>query len=470
MPAGESIHTQIERQRTANLPEANLLKRFRDYAEGRQKGTLSHKQQLILRGVVGNRFCDNICKKALTEAANRLELVRFDVSSSMVADYLSELYTKTNLDDLSGEVHLSTLRDGNHAVSLSWDNESGRVILTREQWWDGQTGIYIHYDSRGETAYAVKDWFDDEKFKRRVIYWPDRIERYIANGEGWRRYSLPEDNGIWPQPWLATDGSPLGVPVIHFANGSTKDTRYGTSDLDGGILGLQDEINDLQRDLTTAGRMTAFQMVYATGVKDATSDLYVGPGAIFTNENDAARYGTIPAGDLSQMINQLEVKLQTAARNTSTPLHIITGGNWPSGEALIRAEYPLVAKVQKLAKTVGPAWASVAHMATKLANIFGLVGLDENSLIRAIFSPVERRDILTLAQVANLIAPYVSNREVLRVLSYTPERIDQIMLEREQESAAALLKAQQLAQINRSVTSANNNSGGNNGSNNNEPD
>lgn len=464
MPLDESIHTQIERQRSANLPEARLVKSFRDYAAGKQKGTIQPKLQQFLRGVTGNRFCDNVCKKALTEAANRLNLLRYDVRNQAVSEYLADLFVKSNLADLCGDVHYATLRDGNYAITLSWDNEASRVVLSREQWWNGETGIYVHYDAYGQAVYAVKDWQDEDKKKRRIVYRADRIERYVAEGTGWKPYQLAEDNGVWPMPWIYPDGSPIGIPVIHFANGSgDNDSNYGTSDLDGGLLGLQDEINDLQRDLTAAGRLTAFSMVAATGVKEEDAEaLKVGPGEIFITENADAQINVLPAGDLSQLINQLESKLQTAARNSSTPLHLITGGDWPSGEALIRAEQPLVAKVEKFAKTIGPAWASVAHMATKLANVYGRAGLDEESLITAVFASVDRRDILTLAQVANQIAPHVSKREVLRIMGYSPERIDQIMLEREEESAAALVRAQQLAQIQQPQSEAASDGNGNN--------
>jgi hypothetical protein len=440
-----SIHTQITEDRKAAFPEATLLKVFRRYYRGRQNATYTPAQNALLRGVIANRKADNLCKKVVNETANRLELVRFNVADSRVNDFLAALYIKNQMADLSGDIHVATLRDGNFCLALNWDMEAGRVTLHKERWWNGEDGIFVAYSDTNKVEYVVKDWTERNNRKRRVIWWPDRIERYILAGEGFQPFMLPEDTA-WPVAWVKPDGEPLGIPIVHFSNGSDNDSTYGASLLDGGVLGLQDDVNDAQTNITSTARLTGAQMMYATGItlevdelSGTEKTLKVGPGAVFTSENEAASFGAIPAGDLSQLEKAYMVKLQAIARMTNTPLHLITGGNWPSGEALLQAQMPLIKQVETLAKTVGPAWATLAHRATQLANAFGKAGLDEESLIQAVFAPADKKDPLTQSAVAEKIAPFVSKKEVLRTLGYGPQAIDQILQELLEESTQAHL-------------------------------
>lgn len=458
-----SIHQTIEAARKAALPEAELIKKFRDYARGRHKSTLTSGQGKILRGLLGNLFCDNVCKRALQEVRNRLRLARFEVSgqgegANAIESYLEELWVLNKVASLSAAVHWATLRDGNHAVSLGWVN--GRVTLSRERWWNGKTGIFVAYDNDGQPDYAVKDWKEGGK-QRRTVWFPNRIERYVMDGEGWKPYNLPDDptlpdgsGFVWPIPWTVNgekDGEPIGIPIVHFANiqvpndGPGNDDKqepdplYGMSELDGGILGLQDEINDLHRDITAAARFAGYQMLWGTGITVEYNDdgsrkstYHVEPGGFFEESNENAKFGSIPPGSLQELERGLTIKHQAVSRMSSVPLHLIAG-EWPSGEALLRAEMPLIDKVETIGASTGPAWASVMHKATRIHNVFAKASLDEALLITTIFSSAARRDPLTLALVAEKYKEHVSEAEVLRILGYSPKDVERIQKEKEEE-------------------------------------
>lgn len=439
-----SIHSQIEYERSTAQPNAANLKIYRNYARGRQRGTLTRGQQRILRGLTGNRFADNVCGMTLGEISNRLLLTRFEVAgdddqasaAAAVESFLRELWVMNQLPALSHQVHYASLRDGDHAVGISWNTD--RVRLSRETWWDGKQGMFVAYGPDGRPGYAVKDWIDAGR-RRRTIYYPDRIERYIAEGEGWRAYK--PDGEAWPTPWFDQFGEPLGIPVVHFAalaqpNDSSEERddqpEYGLSLLDGGLTGLQDEINDIQRDISAAARFTAYQMYWATGSSSGNVTLAVEPGALLLDENPEAKFGTLAAGSLQELERTLTVKLQAASRLTSVPMHFISG-QWPSGEALMRAERPLIDKVEGLARVFGPAWASVAHKATRIANTFAGQAFDEALLISAVFANAERRDPLTRADIAARESPFVSQRQTLRTLGYSPDEIERIIAERDDD-------------------------------------
>ena len=455
MSEWDAIHERIEGERRAGLPEAERVRDFREYARGRQRGTLTLGQQRILRGVLGHPFCENVCRRVLGEVRNRLRLARFEVAgggagAEAVTAFLEKVWTLNRLPALSSAVHWAMLRDGNHAVGLGWlaEGNRGRVALTRERWWNGKSGIFVGYDDHARPTYAVKEWQRGDGQARRTVWWSERIERYVLGDGGWEPFTLASDEGQWPQPWVDGAGQALGIPVVHFANvqapndgpgddgAGEPDPLYGMSELDGGILGLQDEINDLHRDITAAARFAGYQMLYATGVMEQVDEegrvipYQVEPGAMLTDSSSEARFGVLPAGSLAELKTALDIKLQAVARMAGVPMHLISG-DWPSGEALLRAEIPLIDKVETLGAVVGPAWASVAHKATRLENVFGGSGLDEALLIAAAFAPVARRDPLTLALVAERMAPFVSRRERLRILGYGTKEQERILAEME---------------------------------------
>lgn len=482
-----TIHSQVEEQRAIALPEAEMLKTFREYARGHQRSTLTSGQAEILRGIIGNLFCDNLCKRVLQEIRNRLRLARFSISASSdegkdpQLEYLKGLWTYNHLGALAAAVHWSMLRDGNHAVGLRWisphQGAPGRVGLVREPFWNGDAGIFLAYDSDDQPTYAVKEWWDDAQRHRRTIWWPDRIERYAEDRATWERFLLPGETE-WPIPFLDRAEMPLGIPIVHFANlqlpadgpgtkplvhaaprpaapyqgnglspqttawgTSEPDPRYGMSELDGGVIGLQDEINDMHRDISASARFAGYQMVWASGVTPAKDDqgndlhLHVEPGAFFEEPNPDARFGVLPPGSIQSLRDGLQVKLEAISRMTSVPNHLITG-NWPSGEAVLRLELPLVDKTETIGESVGPAWSSVAHKAILIENTFGSGDqLDPDALITAVFVNAARRDPLTMSDVADRLSPHVGKKETLVQLGYGPVDVDRIMQQMEDELA-----------------------------------
>lgn len=434
-----SIHDEIEQRRKAEMPNPEMLIRFRQYARGRQRSTLNAAQGRILRGLLGNIFCDNVCNLVLGQQADRLLLARYEVAEQQVEAFLRELWTLNHMADLTHQVHYSMLRDGIVAVALGWNGE--RVVLTRELWWNGRKGLFVALDNEGNAEFAVKEWQEKGK-KYRTVYYPDRIERYIKD-DGWRMYRLPEDPQTGPIPWVDAQGNPLGVPFVVFANvvepndidegekADEADPRFGASELDGGLLGLQDEINDLHRDISANARFAGYQMLYATGTQERIDEsgnpipLLVEPGAIFHDKNPDAEFGVLPPGPIDSLRNTLQIKLEAVSRKSRVPMHQL-GGVWPSGMALLQAERPLTDKTEATARSVGPSWASVAHYATTLANAFGATALNTEALISAVFMPSEGRDPTVIAAIVEARKDHVSKREVLRLFGYSPEQIQQI--------------------------------------------
>lgn len=479
MSIHDALHAQIEAERKAAFPVPGDIDTFRQYTAGVQPLTLSEGQKRILKGLLAHKFCDNLCRRIVATPAERVRVVRFDVADKSVSAFLQDVWTKNHLPKFAARAHFTTVRDGNMGVVLGWNPRAARVSLMRELWWNGDSGLFCAYDDEGEMSYAVKEWWATvktgdsvsgdtiERVKRRTIWFPNRIERFVHKATGWERFPLPaqfegqkllraaEQPG--PVPWtvnMKPDGEPLGIPVVHFARmqaptdlagqgtlGTTVSDFYGDSILLGGVVGNQDVVNDLHLSLVSGARIAGVGCYFAKGIslydaKGNPVELVVEPGGLIHVEDENGDLKMLAPSDLSQIMAALEVEHRVAARATATPIHVISG-EWPSGVALIEADKPLLKTAQALCDSFGPSWASVMHKACVLANAFGKRGLKTDKLISTVFEPLEDYDLVTLAALAEKLASFVSQREILRLLRYSDERIDQVMDEIRTEGSFA---------------------------------
>lgn len=433
------IHERVDKDRDGADFEADKIPLYRNYAAGKQISPLTELQKQFLEELTRNQFADNVCHPICAEAADRLRFMAWTCEQQAVADELSNLYTTANLGALQGSTHYDALRDGNHALAVNWDAERGIVRIYEEPWWDGNFGLFIAYDALSNPLYGVKEWTELNGERRRLIWFDDGIQRWRGSGRGgtWVPYSLEEDQGRWPVPWMKLDGSPLHIPYVHFPNAGRGSKQYGMSELAGGVIGYQDQLNDLQLSLSAAARVTAYQVYTGTGIPELEK-FVVMPGTFLSSTSPDARFGVLPAGDLGQMMGLYGLKLQRVAQMTRTPLHSITGGDWPSGEALLRAEQPAVGKAQSQIERFVTCWTAVGHKAIEIRNRFStdaaLPEDSETALIGAVFAPAERRDPLSQSVIVNNLNERISNQEALRIMGYTEDRAQQVV---DEKAAAA---------------------------------
>jgi hypothetical protein len=470
----ESLHEQIDRERGTTQPNAADLETYRLYAAGEHTSTLTPRQKAILGGASRQPYSDNVADMVIAAWSNRLKLRGFHCEDEGVQTFLDEFYTHNQLASMSYDINYAVGRDGNHAVILRWlpddappmeesDNEEppipprvtgGQVTAHNEDWWDGKQGVWVAYDDRGRPAYAVKDFVTlvgdpPHKADRRTVYFTDRIERYIKDGGGWQPYPLPDEP--WPVPWVKQDGAPLGIPVIHYSFPRFGKRRYGISELAGGFLGNQDHINDMQQDLTAAARLLGFQILWSTGIEWAENPV-LEPGVLLHADAPDAAFGVLPAGDIKQIRDAHGTKLQTIARMTMTPIHIIQGGTWPAGIALVQADKPLIAKCMRLMESIGPSHTTKAHRATEMANAFGGAGLNEDALITSVFADPEQLDQLAQAELDEAKAKALKAREELKDrkslidIGLTEEEVEEILTDREEQAQKAMELAMQSQQ------------------------
>lgn len=488
------------------MPNAADVAKYRHYVLGQQTVTLSAEMQADLAGILGNGYVDNLCRLAVQSFADFLKLARIDIMADESAEkqrlaaFIDEAWTLNQTPELSSDVHFATPRDGNYAVAVSWDNRTGRVRFNQLDWWNGTRGAFVHYDEGGLADWAVYEWQESDPetrltVGRRVVYYPDRLERFISQrGGAWELVNLPDDTALdgtpivggQPVPWVDAGGNPIGIPIVGFPNlvipnhqpGTStgeQSRRYGLSLLAGGPLGVQDAVNEAHYDLIAAARRTAFPVIWGTGVTQPIDPvtkqpvpIVATPGMMLTNPSDKAQFGMLNPGDMSQLLNVLVDHHRTFARMTNTPMQIVaeTDKDAASGVALLRMQLAAIRQARRAATVLGSRWGMLFHKAVNVANAFGKAELNADLMLVGSFEPIEASDAAVMAEVGrDLKDAGFPMRYICRVLGLTDDMADEIMgwLEEEQGASADAFDRQFNGAVSGAVASARREAGGGGG-------
>lgn len=422
---------QIDQIRDENVDGYDaIVKRIREYDDDQPLKMITANQQRQLYGRVPNAMSDNVTKLILTSTASLLVFEEWDVTGAEVDDqgdpesvedireaeqkahpvkvWLDDLYMRNQLRKKQYHVHRSTLRDGNYGVSLAC--RKGRILVFQEPYWDGETGVFIAYDQNGDYEFAVREWWEmdwknGQKIKRRNVFYPDMFQRFYRDGNVWTPMrdpdeTTPKDAAIKRDgsvPWTKLSGEPLGIPVVHFANDSRNESQYGRSDV-AGLLGMQDDLNSMQHDISAAARYTGFQQLWGKLLGLNGKRLLQAPGMAHEFTHPDAELHVLPAGDMSKLTDAHTYKRKTMATNSETPMPTVDGAQWPTGEALLQYKQPQFNKAIRLGNSVGPSWTMVAHRSVEMANAFLGANLDEDAPITTTFGDVRQLDEITVAK------------------------------------------------------------------------
>jgi len=391
-----------------NAEREQDIAQARKYHAGEHDVYLSDriKEFLAIGAGTKSKFRMNVCRSVVTAVSERLIVAGFDTDEEANAEGAKEqsawawqVWQGNRMDALQDEVHDDTLVSGEHFVIVDWDAERKRPRFTPHPRYidvdnggDGYGCLMIYPDNNiyAAPSYAVKQWTEtvrDENGKRksrrrRTLYYPERIERYVYELGGWRPYI--EDGQAWPLPWVDLAGNPLGIPVIHFRN---KGLRCEAWD----AIPLQDAINKALVDLLATADLTAFRIFVALGwipttdgrepKADGSNWLKITPGQIVgtTKSREQASFEAIDGEDPSAMAELVHQLVLWTAMVTDTPVsRFIATKQIASGDTLKQQEEPLEAKVDHRRMLFGNGWEDCMAMARRLANVFGEEELDES--------------------------------------------------------------------------------------------
>lgn len=389
----QPIHDQIDAYR--NDAAANVPSDVRDYYDGKHPPAATPEQQAALGDRAIRPYVENVIRQCVDTLASRLLFRRYLCEDGDAEQDWLEVFASTN--HIRQQMVTNTVRvlvDGNNALSLSWSDVQARPVVHQEPWWDGEEGVYVEISDTGVEEWAVKEWTDRTKRKRRTVYLPDRILRYVQEGSGWQ--PLGDDaEQQWTKDTAGKD--PLGVPVIHFGNTTTADSPYGQSSIEP-ILGLQDALNGTIFDIVAAQALNAFPIYTATGVAKG-GEYTVGPGRRWETDNADAAFSVLAPGSMDAILDGYRAIRAAIANQFPISEHLISGGDWPSGMALQRAEGPMIGRVKMLGQTFAPSWVRLAHRAMEMHNTFGDGGLDEEQTIVVEYEPAEQLDEGTVTEI-----------------------------------------------------------------------
>lgn len=400
----------------------------------------------------GVPFCENFAEPVVDALAERLEVIGFqsslaqiDPATDKAVDPVGELvegwWQQARMDGLQTVVHTQCLIKGDEYVIVEWDNDAGRPAVIRQR--TNQVRVFYSDEHPDTVEYASKLWNtaakgplnpNGRRVQRLNLYFPDRVEKWYrphtgstgTGRGGWERWR-DEGDTTWPIPWVNDQGEPLGVAVVHFRNKPLGDGK-GRSRVKP-VIAFQEQLNKYVADLNDLVDNHALPQDYVTGIT-GDADLRRVPGDVWKASAVDAKFGRLAASDAKSVLDPIESVLSRLARRSRVPMHVLTGGTPPSGEALKTSESGLVATAKACQVEFGNSWEQAILLAVRLARVFGddetkstLAPADEDLRIETQWANPETRsdtDDLTVAEAKQRLG--VSRFTLLGELGYDPEK------------------------------------------------
>lgn len=387
----KTTHDLIEEARDTHV-HAVADAEAREYAKGFHRQVADDERKAVLGDIDMRDTVQNLIKRSLNELSGRMKIRGYTCDNDAVAKWLEGFFVKNQIRRAGIAVAKRALIDGNAALSVSWrGGPDGRPVVHHEQWWDGDTGVFVAASDGGEVWWAVSEFYDRDGVKHRTLFTDDTIFKYqLGSTEGW--LLLDEI------PWRRANGKPLGVPFAYFPNGAPEDSPYGQSTVFE-VMGAQDDLNASLFNRRAVSTLSGTPIYWAAG-PGASDELIVEAGTVWTHPDVQAKFGVIPAANLDPMMKDTDDLRGIVSGAFPVPSYRVGEGEWPSGTALLRADGPMISAVLVLEDVHGPGHTHIAHRATELHNEFSSgPKLDETALIGLDWEEADQIDPGTQVEV-----------------------------------------------------------------------
>lgn len=333
-------------------------------------------------GKLFREFALNLCPAVADAVRDKLTLTGWSVetgenASGDITTDAWKIWQANRMGVRSRQIHREALVAGD-SYAIVWVDPNQKTTIYPQK---AKTCV-VFYDeeSPGKILKAAKQWLTapdakGEKFARINLYYPDRIERYISVK---KTTALPEKATDYVE--FKDDGNsaiiknPYGVvPVFHFGNNADIGS-FGQSELADAIP-LQNALNKSVCDLLVAMEFAAYRQRYATGIDVEYDDegkpkapFVAGIERLWVNESPEAKFGDFAASDLKQFLEVKDGFRVDMAVVTGTPIYYFqqTGGQFPSGEALQKAEARFNHKVNDRQESFGQVWEDLMAFALRI--------------------------------------------------------------------------------------------------------
>ena len=388
----EPVHDSfLEHLENEDAERQQKYRELREYYEGIHETQLTARMRTYLQLKAHDEFSANYMPIVVDGMSARMTVDGFDAGEQ--GEVLAQWWAVNRMDANQDDTHTEAIRDGDSYVMVGWDNVKNVPKFYPHMAYDGRDGMHVVYDTEtSEIAFAVKRWLIegglDAGYKRRMnIYTPDRILRYHSNQE--------EEDGHWilfqTDLWEAQDGSPLGVPIVHFKNRG-RGYSYGQSELEQAIP-MQNALNKTVIDLLAAADTTAFRVLYMIGADPSGLEISPGGWVYMMNPPAEGKIGWIPGEDLRPMIEVVDSFVQRIGQVSDTPLsYFQLSGQMASEGTHKQHESRMITKVKKASVKFGNSWEDVMAIARRLHNTFGSGSLSEEQAIDVRWADFSARD------------------------------------------------------------------------------
>ena len=428
------------------LTQANIV-HARDYYEGDQNVPLTERQKEFLGFNEDTpRFALNYCKGVVDAVTERMIVTGLTCEDEDFAVWCWDAWAANRMDAKQASVHHSAINDGETFVMVEWpEGDEFPTLLPHPRYTDPEVdgdgfGCKAHYEegdpnlplemvSKRWTESVVNEKGQRKTNRRMTLYYPDRIEKYIASTKdesGWEEYYETETNdegeqvdSVWPIPWMHSDGTPVGIQWSVFRKTEGQPELWNA-------IPLQDNINknglDLIATVDSAGfpiRLTYGWVATDDGKppeEDGSNYLKLFTGAWVGVDNSKTTGGEVktetllPEG-IKPLQESLDSWIMKLAQVTDTPISRFQMTRQIAAEGTLKQQdAPLLAKTRLYTTQIGNGWEDVFYIARSIAKFKGEDVGGEDALLQTQWKPLEVRDekvlLETLSLKAALGVPY----------------------------------------------------------------
>ncbi|WP_087887976.1 phage portal protein [Streptomyces alboflavus] len=336
-------------------PRSSAAEYVKYYEGEQQKLAFSQMRYRHAFSEVFAQWRDNFCGMIVDASAERLNVDSFRLPESPGTDRdAREFWQRNSMDAFSGMVHLDTLIRGSAYVAV-WADAQGEPTITPVS----SSRMAVAYKPGSLTELEAAALFERDAWGRqRVTLWTDRYVYEVPWGATeWHIGALnPNPIGVVPVVPFQTRPRLLADPVSDLAN----------------IVPIQDAINKTVSDALTTSEAAAFPQRTVTGldiVMDAQGNpvepFDIGADKLLQAEDPNARFGSMPAADLSNYVALTDMLVQHMASISKVPstyFLVNNASSAPSGESNLSAEAGLIAKVRQFMTPLGESWERVIRL------------------------------------------------------------------------------------------------------------
>lgn len=371
---------------------AKELQKLDDYYSGIQGRRFVGTKYRELFAKMFENYAENFCAVVVDAAAERLEVqgFRFPAEGNRRSSRRDpgeadrdawRIWQDNGLDAESAIAHVESLVKRVAYVLVSpFQNE---FVADRSPLITVEDPIEMIVERAAGSRWRVvglKRWWDDEaEVLFATLYFPDRIEKWRADGRHTQQSiasrSLLGERINWIPREVPGEGWPLPnklgvVPIVPIVNRPRLRGRERSEIED--ITPIQDAINTIAINGLVASEAAAFPQKWATGIEIPAGEdgkplepWKPDVDRILSTAVPDAKFGQFMPADLAQWGSEIDRKVRRIASISRTPYHYFLdhGGQPPSGESMKSAETGLVRKTGLHQRFKGEGWEEVERLA-----------------------------------------------------------------------------------------------------------